>query len=107
MRTTNEIGNRRAYPKALKLAALKASKKAKKATKRVTVGAVAASFNISPITLNTWKRQAGIAAAQPSGLAAHQKAQAAIKAYNTPTVKTVESAKGLVTSIMYRGKSYR
>ena len=97
------IKNGRAYPKSLKLAALKASK-----SKKASVASVAADFNISEGTLGTWRRQAKIQGAVPVGIAAHIKAAAAVKAYNTPTItdyttKTGKTAQG----IMLKGVLYK
>ena len=89
------IRNGKAYPKSLKLAALKASQNASAST-----SVVAREFNIGKSTLVTWRRQAKIAAALPAGLAAHQKAAAATKAYNTPII----NPNGTIT---YRGKTFK
>jgi len=98
------IKNGRAFPKAVKLAAIKATKL--KSNKGRSVAAIAADFNVAPQTLNTWRRQAGTAAPQPTQLAAHQAASAAIKAFNTPTI--IYDAGGLVVQgIELRGKVYR
>ena len=72
------IKNGRAYPEALKKAALKASK-----AKKATVASVANDFNISKATLGAWRRQAGIQGPTPSGIARHIQASVAVKAYNT------------------------
>jgi len=100
------INNGKAFPKAVKLAALKASKL--KANKKRSVAAVAADFNISKSTLCNWKRTAGLNEAVPAGIAAHQKAAATVKAYNTPTVTEYTTATGTtVRTIAYRGRTYR
>ena len=98
------IKNGKAYPKSVKLAALKATKL--KANRNRSVASIAADFNVAPATLNTWRRQAGISAAQPAQLAAHQKAAAAIKAFNTPTV-IYDDGGIVVQGIELRGKMYR
>jgi len=90
------IKNRRAYPAALKMAALKASK-GKKAKSNA---AIADDFNIHKSTLGNWRRAAGIQRPQPTGLARHNSDQKAEKAHNTPTMQTNGT-------IMYRGVEYK
>jgi len=92
------IRNGKAYPKALKKAVLKASKGTR------STNEVAEDFNISKGTVQTWRRQASIQRAVPTGLARHQAAAAALKAYNTPTVQT--DSHGVIT-IAYKGNIYR
>ena len=105
MNNMKEIRNGRAYPQALKKAALKASK-----SKKVSVASVANDFNISSATLCIWRRQAKIQGPTPSGLAAHQCAAAAIKAYNTIEYIDNKGQKTLTpsnaTSFNLRGKTY-
>jgi transposase-like protein len=96
------IKNRRAYPKALKLAAIKAAK-----TTSRTTAQIAEDFNISKATVCTWKRTAGIAKPQPQGLHRYQSALAQIKRYNTPEVITQETPNGAQTVIEYQGKTYK
>lgn len=94
-RQENEIGQRRGYPKALKLAAVKQSQK-----KKTSVAAAAEMFNVATGTVQTWRRDAGVQGRVPTGLAKHQAAARATKAYNTPT----HNSDG---SITYQGKMYR
>ena len=107
------IKNGRAYPKALKLAALKATKSKKNRAR--TTAEIAADFNVHPMTLSTWKRTAGISKPQPPQLAAHQAAQAAIKVFNTPTLLRNGASTDHMgnpisptqaTHIQFRGKLY-
>jgi len=84
------IRNGRAYPKALKKAVLKASKGIQSNSE------VAEDFNISKGTVQTWRRKASIQQPVPAGLARHQAAQAALKAYNTPTLVGPKDRKGNV-----------
>ena len=93
------IRNGNAYPKAVKLAALKASKR-----KGSSVAKVAADFNIGKGTLGAWRRQAGIQGPTPVGIAAHIKAAAAIKAYNE--VEYLDNA-GQVTLTPSNATSFR
>jgi transposase-like protein len=96
MKTETPIKNGRAYPQALKLAALKASK----SKKAKSAGAIADDFNISKSTLTLWRRKAGIQRPQPTGLAKHVSDKAAEKAYNTPTMQKNGT-------IMFRGVEYK
>ena len=95
-RTTANIGQRTSYPKALRVAAVKAHA-------RTTTAKVAESFNVSTSTVCKWAKAASKAKPQPKQLAAHQASAAAIKAFNTPQV-TVDP-KG-ATVILYQGKVY-
>jgi len=100
------IRNGSAYPAQLRKAAVKASKRTKQSLREV-----AADFNVAPSTLSTWKRIAGLNKPQPAGLAAHQAAAAAVKAFNTPTLKGPTNTLGVVvpataTEIEFRGKTY-
>ena len=100
------IKNGTAYPKAVKSAALKATKL--KANRNRSVSAIANDFGISAGTLSTWKRVAGLNKPQPAGLAAHHAAQAAIATYNTPTVVDYVTTNGLTAQcIQLRGKMYK
>ena len=92
------IRNGREYPKALKKAVLRAVKKSQSNSQ------IAEDFNISKGTVSVWKRRASLQRAVPTGLARHQAAAAALKAYNTPTVNV--DSHGVVT-IAYKGKIYR
>ena len=96
-RTAANIGQRTSYPKALRVAAVKAHAKTNTAK-------VAESFNVSPSTVCRWASAASKAKAQPKQLAAHQAAAAAIKAFNTPQVST--DPKTGATVILYQGKAY-
>ena len=96
-RTTANIGQRTSYPKALRVAAVKAHAK-------TSTSKVAESFNVSPSTVCRWAAASNKAKTQPKQLAAHQAAAAAIKAYNTPQV-TVDPTTG-ATVILYQGKVY-
>ncbi len=99
------IRNGVAFPKAVKLAALKAAK-AKRNSKR-SVAAIAADFGVSPSTLSNWKRAAGLNKPQPTGLARHQAAQAAIQAYNTPTIVDYTTPSGSTAQCLeLRGKRF-
>lgn len=93
-RQGNEIGQRRGYPKTLKLAAVKQSLK-----KDTSVSEAAAMFNVSTATVRLWRQAAGVQNAVPVGIARYQASMARDKAYNTPTV----NANG---TISYRGKIY-
>lgn len=102
------IRNGNAFPKAVKLAALKATKL--KANKNRSLQDVAGDFNISKSTLANWKRTAGLSQAVPTGLAAHQAAAAAIKVYNT-VVYVDNSGQQVLTAsnathFELRGKKY-
>ena len=116
MRTNKEIGNRKAFPKAVKQAALKASKA--KANKNRSVGAIAEDFNVSKATLCLWRRKAGLSQAVPTGFAKHQAAQAATKIFNTPEayfLSTIDGSRVVcdinnakkATHIAFRGKTYK
>ena len=94
-RQSSDIGQRAGYPKALKLAAVKASR-----SSSTSLSETAAMFNISPSTVALWRRAAGVQGAVPKGLATFQASQAKIKVHNTPTIQ----ADG---TIKFQGKSYK
>ena len=102
----NTIGQRRAYPRALRVAAVKAMS-TKSGLKRQT-SEIAADFNIHKSTLASWARQAKVARQQPAQLTAYQANVAAVKAYNTPTPclhdGTPVSNPSDATHLNFRGK---
>jgi uncharacterized protein YjcR len=91
------IKNRRAYPKSLKQAVLKAVQLAPTDTSSRNI---ADSYNISKATVQVWKRQAKLQKAVPAGLARYQQTNAALKQYNT----MVYDAK--TDTIAYKGNIY-
>ena len=100
------IGNGYKFPKAVKLAALKASKLKGKNSR--SVAKVAADFNMSKSTLGAWRRQAKIQEPVPAGIAAHIKAAAAIKEYNTPTIVDYTTKSGSTAqAIRLKGVLYK
>jgi len=92
MREVNSIGQRRAYPKALRVAAVKAHRKN-------DTSIVARDFNVSKSTVCNWASAAQKAKPQPVQLARHQAAQAAVRAFNTPTLQSDGTIK-------YRGEIF-
>jgi len=105
---TITIKNRRAYPAALRKAAVKTAvsrnKAAAKTGKPVSVtraiSKVAAEFNIHKGTLSKWVRATGQSNPQPVQLARYQAAQKIAKLFNQPQV--LEDG-----SISYQGKIFR
>jgi len=99
------IRNGSRFTTATKMATLKASKA--KYNKGRSIGAIAADFGVAGATLRGWRRVAGLSQAQPAGLKAHQAAQTAIKAYNTPTIESYTTKTGdTAQCIMHRGRRY-
>ena len=94
-RQSSDIGQRAGYPKAMRLAAVKASKSSK-----ASVSEVAAMFNISSSTVSTWRRDAGVQGAVPAGLARFQATAAHAKSHNTPKIQ----ADG---TIKFQGTTYK
>ena len=109
-RKTANIGQRSSYPKATRIAVVKSHTTA-------TTAEVARDFNISPSTVNKWAREAKLAKPQPTQLARHQAAAAAIKAFNTPIAYYLGSKgeqivcdvnnSSAATHIDFRGKTYK
>ena len=97
------IKNGTAYPRAMRKAVITA---VQSSTSR-SISQIAKDYNVSPSTVSKWKNAAGLSNPQPKGLAAHRKAAAAIKAYNTPTISEYVNENGeKATCIIYRGRKY-
>jgi 3-keto-L-gulonate-6-phosphate decarboxylase len=107
-RTTASIGQRSIYPRAMRVAVVADYKK-------MDSSQVATNYNISKGTVCRWAAADKKSKPQPAQLAAHQKAAAAIKTYNTPrlmingqhfdTMKVAPEPKD-ATHIDFRGTIY-
>ena len=97
---SKQIRNGSRFPQEVKLAALKASKKANKPGSKTSVSAVAKAFNISKATLCTWRRAAGIQQQVPAGIARHIASAHAERQFNTPIIQPNGT-------IMLRGQEYK
>ena len=93
-----DIKNRRGYPASMKKAVVREAKIALRKNEETASSRLAAEYNVHHSTVCNWRRAAGVAQAQPAGLAKHQADMAAEKAFNTPTAT--------VDGIMYRGVLY-
>jgi transposase-like protein len=105
-KNTTHIGVRTTYPRGLHLAAVKASRK-----KGTSVSQVADMFNVHKSTVCAWRRAAKVQGPVPAGLARHQAAAAAIKAFNTPILLDNNGQQVLTaanaTHLKFRGKTYK